>query len=356
MKTTLSQVFGENVRKHRERCGYTQEQLAEHLGVEIRTLSRIECGDQGSKFATIEKISEVLKIEAWRLFDQKNDSHECDIETLEIYNDEISLRVASVIKVNEGKEYTVFTRNAKTRFERNRNQVKDESAPLRIQALSSTFRILLEKYPSTDPGVLWGNLQNAHVEIMRRVGKNQTSANQSWVKSSGTAFEVFVQKMNKPPFQILKPIEFKKLSMIFKVKNSDKLIGRSEDDMMVVYESNNCFHLTGVIQAKTSIRDRMKMDMTHSQHMLNANLWSAFITIDPDGFLNKPKFKDLANGDSDDGVVWHGVYAFSDTVAHGSRLHGADKFIPHLIDASESVIRGEMNPMWTPQSILQINN
>jgi transcriptional regulator with XRE-family HTH domain len=171
MKTTLSQVFGENVRKHRERCGYTQEQLAELLGVESRTLSRIECGDQGSKFATIEKISEVLKIEAWRLFDQKNDPHECDIETLEIYNDEISLRVASVIKVNEGKEYTVFTRNAKTRFERNRNQVKDESAPLRIQALSSTFRILLEKYPSTDPGVLWGNLQNAHVEIMRRVDR-----------------------------------------------------------------------------------------------------------------------------------------------------------------------------------------
>jgi hypothetical protein len=186
---------------------------------------------------------------------------------------------------------------------------------------------------------------------MSQAGKNPTSANQSWVKSSGTAFEFFVQEMTLTPFHILKPRDFKKLSGQIKVVNADKLIGRSEDDMMVVYKSNNSFYLTGVIQAKTSIRDRMKMDMTHSQHMLDANLWSAFITIDPDGFLNKPKFKDLANGDSDDGVVWHGVYAFSHTVNKGVRLHEADKFIPHLIDASESVLRGEMSSSWMPKSI-----
>jgi transcriptional regulator with XRE-family HTH domain len=356
MQKTLSQIFGENVKKYREQAGLTQEQLAENIGVEVRTLSRIECGDQGSTFAKIEKISETLKVDACQLFDNKKHIQDWDPETLDIYEEEISFRVTSGGAVKKECNERILVRDAKTRFDRNRNQVKDELAPLRIQALSKTFRRLLEKHPNTDPGILWGNIQSAHIELLRRSGKNPTSANQSWVKSSGTAFEFFVQNLTHSPFAILKPKDFTSLKNKIEknnsiIHNSEKLIGRSEDDMLVVYKKNNSYFLTGVIQAKTSIRDRIKMDMLHSKHMIKSKLWSAFITIDPDGFLNKPKFRDFANGAAKNGVTWHGVYAFSHTVNKGLRLHDFNKFIPHLIEASESVIKGSMNTNWKPISI-----
>jgi transcriptional regulator with XRE-family HTH domain len=347
----LANIFGENVRRCREALGLTQEKLAELIGVEVRTLSRIECGDQGSTFATIEKIAACLKAEPHTLFDKNLSLLERDLETQQLYDTEIIRRAATASTVREAPKSPTFTRQAKTRFDRNRNQTKDDHASIRIEALSEAFKKLLLKYPATDPGILWGRLQGAHINRLVNDGKNGHSAAQSWVKSSGTAFELFVQNISAPPFKILKPKDFKKLSEKQAVKNSSKLIGRSEDDMMVVYESQGSLFLTGVIQAKTSIRDRFKMDMTHSKHMLEANLWSAFITIDPDGFLNKPKFNQLANGTSGEGVIWHGVYALSHTVQMGDRLHDAGRFTIHLIEASEAVVSGKMRSTWAPATI-----
>ena len=59
--------FGANLRKLRLEKGYTQERLANELGIEISQISRIERGVINTSVTTIYAISKVLKIQTSEL-------------------------------------------------------------------------------------------------------------------------------------------------------------------------------------------------------------------------------------------------------------------------------------------------
>jgi DNA-binding XRE family transcriptional regulator len=61
--------FGKSLRKHRRLKGFTQEQLANDLGVEISQISRIERGIINTSIGNVNAISKVLKINIKELFD-----------------------------------------------------------------------------------------------------------------------------------------------------------------------------------------------------------------------------------------------------------------------------------------------
>ena len=61
--------FGDNLRKLRVAKGFTQEQLANELGVEISQISRIERGIINTSITTLYELSKVLKIDISELFD-----------------------------------------------------------------------------------------------------------------------------------------------------------------------------------------------------------------------------------------------------------------------------------------------
>ena len=60
--------FGENLRKLRLSKGYTQEQLANELGIEISQISRIERGVINTSITTLYAISMTLKIDISEFF------------------------------------------------------------------------------------------------------------------------------------------------------------------------------------------------------------------------------------------------------------------------------------------------
>jgi transcriptional regulator with XRE-family HTH domain len=60
--------FGEKLRQLRLAKGFTQEQLANELGVEISQISRIERGVINTSVTTIHAISKTLKIDVSELF------------------------------------------------------------------------------------------------------------------------------------------------------------------------------------------------------------------------------------------------------------------------------------------------
>ncbi|WP_089382402.1 helix-turn-helix domain-containing protein [Lutibacter agarilyticus] len=62
-------AFGKNLRKYRKLQGFTQEQLANDLGIEISQISRIERGVINTSIGNINSISKVLKIDIKDLFD-----------------------------------------------------------------------------------------------------------------------------------------------------------------------------------------------------------------------------------------------------------------------------------------------
>ena len=54
--------LGENIRKIRELKGFSQQNLADEIKVDQKTISRIEKGELSPKFETLVSISKVLSV------------------------------------------------------------------------------------------------------------------------------------------------------------------------------------------------------------------------------------------------------------------------------------------------------
>ena len=67
--STFLIAFGKNLRKHRKLKGFTQEQLANDLGIEISQISRIERGIINTSIGNTFSIAKVLKVDIKHLFD-----------------------------------------------------------------------------------------------------------------------------------------------------------------------------------------------------------------------------------------------------------------------------------------------
>ena len=65
----IREFFGKNLKKLRVEQGFTQERLAEKIGINQRQLTRIETGRSFPSFVTLDNICNVLNISADKLFD-----------------------------------------------------------------------------------------------------------------------------------------------------------------------------------------------------------------------------------------------------------------------------------------------
>ena len=68
-KSEILKLFGKNLRRVRESKGFTQEQLANELGLEISQISRIERGIINTSIYTVYQISTFFDIDINELFD-----------------------------------------------------------------------------------------------------------------------------------------------------------------------------------------------------------------------------------------------------------------------------------------------
>lgn len=359
----IKELFGRNLQFYRQKKGWTQEQLAEQIETEVRTVSRIENGSTATRFSIVEKIAELLDIEIFQLFMQpyeQNISIEGSIvyRASELYKSKIE-EFAKEEGLSEYQKETIRNPEANTRFDKKRNQASDKMAPIRVKALAYAYEKLIEEFPDEDEGEIWSVLQEIHINMLsdttlsRQAIESVISAHQSWVKTSGTAFERFLANrlsLIMKEVKIIKPGELATFERQGKnILNSDKIIGKSEDDLLIIHQLKRNFTIVGVIQAKTSTRDRMKMDTSHSQTMLESNLWSIHITIDPDDFLDKPKFRDMADGAGESGIIWHGVYKMSSHTKESTRIFHFNRLISHLPQAVAAVLNEEMDINWTPK-------
>ncbi len=62
--TDLKKKLGKKIQKIRKEKGFTQERLAELIGIEVPSLSNIETGKFAPSFDTMQKLSTVLDVEA----------------------------------------------------------------------------------------------------------------------------------------------------------------------------------------------------------------------------------------------------------------------------------------------------
>ncbi len=75
-KKQLNCLVGSNIKRERERAGYTQDQFSELVGIESKSLSAAERGVVGVSLITLLKICEVLSISSETLLQEKSASND----------------------------------------------------------------------------------------------------------------------------------------------------------------------------------------------------------------------------------------------------------------------------------------
>lgn len=72
----LNVRIGANIKREREKAGFTQDQFSELLGIGSKSLSSIERGVVGVSLATLMKICDILHISAnMLLYEQTQENH-----------------------------------------------------------------------------------------------------------------------------------------------------------------------------------------------------------------------------------------------------------------------------------------
>ena len=64
----LMKMFGKRVATVRKSKGFTQQQLAEHTGMNVVTIAYIETGKRWARLATLNKIAKALEVDIAELF------------------------------------------------------------------------------------------------------------------------------------------------------------------------------------------------------------------------------------------------------------------------------------------------
>lgn len=187
----------------------------------------------------------------------------------------------------------------------------------------------LRKYPDEPVAELWSAIYRAHLFRKSGIDNLETinkviSADQSWKKSSGHAFEEMVKELASLALHGtgLEIVLQRDLNILIK---ADELANEPRDiswlkeqikanifDLYSILTIDGKKYCFGCVQAKTSIRDRVTRDREPSIHAMQSFFWSVVFVLDGD-FLRLPKFASMINGGTDEFREngWHGMYVLS---------------------------------------------
>lgn len=79
-----NKLFGKRIKELREANSYTQEQLAEQVGLEYQTISRIETGYYFTSYENLLKLSAGLKVPIHELFNYEHFTNDIRQESIDI--------------------------------------------------------------------------------------------------------------------------------------------------------------------------------------------------------------------------------------------------------------------------------
>ena len=252
-------------------------------------------------------------------------------------------------------------------------KIDEFNAIAQKKAIKDTTINAIKEYPEIEPTKIWKAIYEAHIH--RRSGiddssiiENVISADQSWKKSSGHAFEEIVSDLGNNALESegIEIILQKDMNLLLKEnkisnENKDKnwlreQINANIFDLYAVININNGKKCFGCIQSKTSIRDRVTRDREPSINAMKAFFWSVVLVFDGD-FLKNEKFINMVNGGSTEFKEngWHGMYVFSNQ-CNKDRIYSTDmnmkNFKQHAVEAAQFWLKNRQwfNNEWKAKS------
>ena len=186
----------------------------------------------------------------------------------------------------------------------------------------------MQKYPN-HVSLLWHSIYEAHVYRKSGVAdpkiiQDVVSADQSWKKSSGHAFEEMIKElatmaMGNLPVQFVLQRDLNTLIKAGEIANEPRDISWLKEqikgnifDLFAITTVEGKKFCFGCVQCKTSIRDRVTRDREPSIHAMDSYFWSIVFVLDSE-YLRNPKFQHMVNGGSEEFQTngWHGMYDIS---------------------------------------------
>lgn len=196
-------------------------------------------------------------------------------------------------------------------------------------AIRISFTKAMQRFTELPVAELWNSIYRAHLFRKSGISDIDTinkviSADQSWKKSSGHAFEEMIKELANLTLSDTNVATILQRDLNTLIKAGE--LGNEPRDISWLKEQikANIFDLYsivnvdskkycfGCIQAKTSIRDRVTRDREPSIHAMQSFFWSVVFVLDGD-FLRLPKFVNMINGGSKEFNEngWHGMYVLS---------------------------------------------
>ena len=247
----------------------------------------------------------------------------------------------------------------------------DEAAAQKTAIRQTLVDAMLE-FPEVDPASLWGAIHSAHLHRKSGIAELHivqavTSAENSWKKSSGHAFEEMILGATAKVLEGSGVRLYLQRDVTTQLKlgeiantNADILqiktwLKNSAFDLFATIEIAGKNFIFGCVQSKTSIRDRVTRDREPSLFAMNHNFWSISIVLDG-SFLAQKKFIDMVNGGGSgfEENGWHGVYVFSIANPAG-RLYRLGPKLQILVEHAKTAAkfwhekRQWMLPPWAPE-------
>lgn len=208
-------------------------------------------------------------------------------------------------------------------------------------AIKTSFVESLKKFQNVSASEIWSHIYESHMHRKSGVSDSSliskiVSADQSWKKSSGHAFEEMIKSLASDALKNddIEIVLQRDLSILIKADVIDneprdlswlrEQIKSSVFDLYALVKKNNKTFCFGCIQSKTSIRDRVTRDREPSLHAMASFFWSTVVVLDGD-FLRLPKFTAMVNGGTTEFPEngWHGLYELSGHETQG-RIYPLD--------------------------------
>ena len=228
-----------------------------------------------------------------------------------------------------------------------------------LEAIKNCEILAMQKFPTREPAAIWKVISACHVLHKSGIPNFETlrkakSASQSWIKSSGHAFEAMIKQLGTLALsgEGITVVLQRDLSAL--VANNTLANAKQDYDWLKIQLEGGIFDLYtlidtptgkkcfGCIQCKTSIRDRVSRDREPSVHAMNANFWSIAFVLDGAFFTKKKssKFVAMVNGGSAEFPTngWHGCYVFSDKYQQ-DRIYATDITMKNFKEHAKSAAK-----------------
>jgi transcriptional regulator with XRE-family HTH domain len=284
--------FGQTIRTIRENKNLSQEMFAEICGLHRTYISGIENGDRNISISNLNQIITNLGL-SWHEFAAKLSNN----KAAEVHE--------PVMEYNE-IDHTRFFDNVTTagynKIEVFMTSLINNSSIKSRDVISKAFIEAVKQWPGENISDIW------HHCIYRIYLKNKkgTDPEQSWVRTSGEAFELFLENQyNK--FLSEKKIRIKNLiSHDEKIRVLNKIglansIGSSKIDLIIEQKGNGLglgldhagWGVIAAIHAKVSLAERVSDDIPASRILMETGIDSILMTLDVKSF--PPPHGDLIN-------------------------------------------------------------